>query len=43
MILSLQEQIQQNYMSIITGEGRNNFLIEWNDERKEDVVIPELN
>ena len=43
MFLSLLELIQQNYMSIITGEGRNNFLIEWNDERKEDVVIPELN
>ena len=43
MFLSLLELIQQNYMSIITGEGRNNFLIEWNDERKEDIVIPELN
>ena len=43
MFLSLLELIQQNYMSIITGEGRNNFLIEWNDDRKEDIVIPELN
>ena len=43
MFLSLLELVQQNYMSIITGEGRNNFLIEWNDERKEDIIIPELN
>lgn len=35
--LSLLELIQMRYMSIMTGEGRNNFIIEWNEEREEDV------
>lgn len=35
--LSLLELIQMRYMSIITGEGRNNFIIEWNENREEDV------
>ena len=26
-------------MSIVTGEGRNNFLIEWNEDRAEDIKI----
>jgi segregation and condensation protein A len=34
--LSMLELVQQKYMRIITGEGRNNFIVEWNDEREED-------
>ena len=39
LFLSLLELIQLEYMSIVTGEGRNNFLIEWNEDREEDVKI----
>lgn len=33
--LSLLELVQQKYLSIIIGEGKNNFIIEFNDEREE--------
>lgn len=33
--LSMLELIQLDYMSIIVGEGRNNFIVEWNDNRIE--------
>ena len=36
LFLSLLELVQQNYLSIMIGEGRNNFIIEWNQERQED-------
>jgi hypothetical protein len=25
-------------MSLLTGEGRNNFIVEWNENREEDIV-----
>jgi segregation and condensation protein A len=31
------ELVQQKYMRLIVGEGRNNFIVEWNEEREEDV------
>ena len=34
LFLSLLELVQQRYMSILTGEGRNNFIIEWNENRE---------
>jgi segregation and condensation protein A len=42
LFLSLLELAQQKYMSIITGEGRNNFIIEFNENREEDVefILP---
>jgi segregation and condensation protein A len=33
------ELIQARYMSIMVGEGRNNFIIEWNEEREEEPQI----
>ncbi len=33
--LSLLELVQQNYLSILIGEGRNNFILEWNDQVSE--------
>jgi len=39
LFLSMLELVQQNYMSILTGEGRNNFIVEWNDERVEEEVV----
>ncbi len=35
LFLSMLELIQLHYMSIIVGEGKNNFIVEWNDDRQE--------
>lgn len=32
--LAMLELIQQNFMAILTGTGRNNFIVEWNAERE---------
>ncbi len=37
--LSMLELIQMKYMSILTGIGRNNFIIEWNSSREEPTAI----
>jgi segregation and condensation protein A len=37
LFLSLLELVQQKYMTLITGEGRNNFIIEFNDSRVEET------
>ncbi|HQW84193.1 MAG TPA: segregation/condensation protein A [Ferruginibacter sp.] len=37
LFLSLLELVQLRYMSLLTGEGRNNFIVEWNENREEDV------
>ena len=42
LFLSMLELVQQNYMLILSGEGRNNFIVEWNADRKEEEVV-ELN
>ncbi|MEP6684656.1 MAG: segregation/condensation protein A, partial [Parafilimonas sp.] len=39
LFLSLLELVQQSYMSILSGEGRNNFILEWNDERVEEIIV----
>lgn len=36
LFLSMLELVQQKYMSILSGEGRNNFIVEWNDQREEE-------
>lgn len=38
LFLSLLELVQQRYMSLLTGEGRNNFIIEWNENREEEII-----
>jgi segregation and condensation protein A len=38
LFLSMLELVQLNYMSIIIGEGRNNFLVEWNENREDDAI-----
>jgi len=38
LFLSLLELVQMRYMSLLTGEGRNNFIVEWNENREEDIV-----
>ena len=43
LFLNILELVQQKYMSIITGNGINNFIIEYNNERTEDEVTPKGN
>ncbi len=38
--LSLLELVQQNYLSIIMGEGKNNFIIEYTADNQEDLYPP---
>lgn len=42
IFLSVLELIQMRYMSIMVGEGRNNFIVEFNENREEDAafVVP---
>ncbi len=40
LFLSLLELVQQNYMMLVSGEGRNNFIIEFNEHREEDTATP---
>jgi len=40
LFLSMLELIQLSYMSIMVGEGKNNFIIEWNENREEPVEFP---
>ena len=39
IFLSMLELVQMNYLSIIMGEGRNNFLVQFNEEREHDPLI----
>lgn len=46
LFLSLLELVQQNFMAILSGEGRNNFIIEWNEKReveKSNEIAKEFN
>jgi len=38
LFLSMLEMVQLNYMSILVGEGRNNFIVEYNPDRPEDPL-----
>lgn len=37
--LAMLELIQQKYMGILMGTGRNNFILEWNNDRPADQEI----
>jgi len=37
LFLGLLELVQQKFMTIVLGEGRNNFLLEYNENREEDL------
>lgn len=44
IFLTMLELVQQNYLAIIIGEGRNNFIVEFNENRPADqgtVIITE--
>ncbi len=36
IFLNMLEMVQQKFLGIIIGEGRNNFIIEYNEDREED-------
>lgn len=37
LFLSILELSQQKFMKLMVGEGRNNFIIEWNDNREAEI------
>ena len=36
IFLNMLELVQQKYLQILIGEGRNNFILEYNDDREDD-------
>ncbi len=36
IFLNMLELVQQKYMTLLVGEGRNNFILEFNENREED-------
>ena len=40
--LALLELSQQKYLTLLVGEGRNNFIIEWNNNREEEEENPQF-
>jgi segregation and condensation protein A len=38
LFLNMLELIQQKYLNILTGSGRNNFILEFNETRQEDEI-----
>ncbi len=36
IFLNMLEMVQQKFLHILIGEGRNNFIIEYNEERQDD-------
>ncbi len=41
LFLSMLELVQQNYMTILTGEGRNNFILEFNPDSPDEPATGE--
>jgi segregation and condensation protein A len=39
--LAMLELIQQKFLTILLGTGRNNFIIEWNERRDEEIMTAE--
>ena len=37
LFLNMLELIQAKYFFILTGEGRNNFIVEYNENREEEM------
>ncbi len=45
LFLNMLEMAQARYITLLIGEGRNNFIVEWNENREEEVAgeAPEIN
>jgi segregation and condensation protein A len=39
LFLNMLELIQAKYIFILTGEGRNNFIVEYNENREEEEQV----
>ena len=39
--LAMLELVQQKFLTILNGAGRNNFILEWNPNRTEDIGLPD--
>lgn len=39
--LAMLELVQQKYLTILSGTGRNNFILEWNNNRTHDIGLPD--
>ncbi|MGC8749981.1 segregation and condensation protein A [Hydrotalea sp.] len=37
LFLSILELVQQKFLKIMIGEGRNNFILDWNENREDDL------
>ncbi len=37
LFLNMLELVQQKYLTLLVGEGRNNFILEYNDNREEEL------
>jgi len=42
LFLSTLELVQQKYMTILIGEGKNNFVLEFNEDRTDDNTMLDL-
>lgn len=40
LFLNMLELVQQKFLHILVGEGKNNFIIEYNENREEDISTP---
>lgn len=38
LFLSILELSQQKFMKLLVGQGMNNFIVEWNENREEDIA-----
>lgn len=38
LFLNMLEMVQLRYIALLIGEGRNNFIVEWNEAREEEVT-----
>jgi segregation and condensation protein A len=38
LFLNMLEMTQAKYISLLVGEGKNNFIVEWNENREEDIA-----
>lgn len=43
LFLSMLELVQLKYLTIMVGEGRNNFIIEYNEDREDDEFGLDIN
>ena len=43
LFLSLLELVQQKFLKIVIGEGKNNFIIEYNETENRIAELEEIN